>query len=138
MGKFKFSNFQPTPITVRGVVWPTVEHFYQAMKSLDPEEQTAIRKLPRPGATKRAGRKVKLRPDWEKVKEDIMMEALRAKFTQHADHKRSLLSTGVEEIVEWNSWHDNEWGNCTCQRCKNKPGRNKLGKLLMKLRKELR
>lgn len=38
------------------------------------------------------------------------------------------------EIVEGNYWHDNYWGNCTCDKCKNIEGQNKLGKILMKIR----
>lgn len=136
MSKFKFSNFQPSPFKLDNRVWPTVEHYFQAMKSLDSDDWEKIRKLDTPGKAKRAGRKLRLRPDWEKVKEDFMMKALRAKFKMK-DFKRSLLSTGDEEIVEWNKWHDNEWGSCTCPRCINFPGRNKLGKLLMQLRDEL-
>lgn len=136
MGSFKFSNFQTSPIKLRGVIWPTVEHFYQAMKTEDEQERAKIRKLAKPGQAKRAGRKVRMRPDWEQIKESIMMEALRAKFAI-PDHRASLLSTGSEEIVEWNHWHDNEWGSCTCQKCKHKIGRNKLGKLLMQLREEI-
>jgi len=44
MNEFKFSNFQMTPITIDGIVWPSVEHYYQAMKSEDPIEQSKIRK----------------------------------------------------------------------------------------------
>jgi ribA/ribD-fused uncharacterized protein len=135
MSGFKFSNFQPSPITLRGTTWSTVEHFYQAMKSEDPVEQRKIRKLEKPGQAKRAGRKVTMRKDWEKIKESIMMEALRAKFAI-PDFKQSLLSE-EGEIVEWNKWHDNEWGSCLCAKCRHKEGRNKLGKLLMQLREEL-
>lgn len=107
------------------------------MKSEIPEEQAKIRKLDTPGKAKRAGRKVKMRPDWNKVKEVFMMEALREKF-KDKNFKQSLLSTGDEEIVEWNKWHDNEWGSCICIKCRNKTGKNKLGKLLMQLRQEIR
>lgn len=136
-GKLSRIEFQPSPIKLEKRIWPTVEHFYQAMKSDGLSDWEKIRKLDSPGKAKRAGRKLKLRSGWEKLKEDVMMRALREKF-KAKDFKQSLLSTGEEEIVEWNSWHDNEWGSCTCQKCKNKPGKNKLGKLLMQLREELR
>lgn len=137
MGKFKFSNFQPVEIELDGLKWPTVEHFYQAMKTLDPSEQRKIRLAPTPHEAKKLGRQATMRSDWELIKEDVMMRALRAKFAQ-PDFKRSLLATGDEQIVEVNSWHDNEWGQCTCPKCLHKDGKNKLGKLLMKLREELR
>lgn len=137
MSKFKFSNFQPVKLNIDGQEWSTVEHYYQAMKSIDQSEQRKIRLADTPSIAKKLGRKATMRPDWESVKEDVMMRALRAKFAQ-PDHRKSLLSTGSEEIVETNSWHDNEWGQCYCQKCKSKTGKNKLGKLLMKLREELR
>ncbi len=137
MKKFKFSNFQMTPLTIEGTIWPSVEHYFQAMKSLDKEEQQKIKNLSTPGKAKRAGRKVKMRVDWPSVKEQFMMTALRAKLT-HKSFKESLIATGFEEIVEWNKWHDNEWGACICPQCKGNFGKNKLGKLLMKLREELK
>ena len=136
MSNFKFSNFQPSPIVIGGTTWPTVEHYYQAMKTSDPADQRKIRKLDTPGKAKRAGRKVKMRPDWEKVKEGFMMTGLRAKYAS-PDFKKSLTTT-EGEIVEFNKWHDNEWGSCICVKCRHKEGKNKLGKLLMKLREELK
>ena len=88
---------------------------------------------------KKAGRTVKLRPDWEEVKLDVMHEACLAKFSQHEYLKEALLSTGDEEIIEnTTAWHDNIWGNCDCPRCSNKVGQNLLGKTLMRVREELR
>jgi predicted NAD-dependent protein-ADP-ribosyltransferase YbiA (DUF1768 family) len=49
-----------------------------------------------------------------------------------------LLATGDEELIEGNTWHDNTWGNCVCQKCQDIPGRNMLGMLLMELRTEIR
>ncbi len=34
--------------------------------------------------------------DWDLVKEQIMMEALRAKFSQHSDIREILLGTGTD------------------------------------------
>ena len=60
------------------------------------------------------------------------------KFSFDKDLKQKLLSTCNSFLVEGNTWHDNYWGNCTCDKCKYKEGQNKLGKILMKFRKELR
>jgi predicted NAD-dependent protein-ADP-ribosyltransferase YbiA (DUF1768 family) len=49
-----------------------------------------------------------------------------------------LLDTGDEELVEGTTWHDNIWGNCSCPKCKNIPGQNRLGKLLMQIREEIK
>jgi ribA/ribD-fused uncharacterized protein len=103
------------------------------MKTLDIETRKAIAAAPTPGAAKRMGRHVPLRPDWESVKEDVMFLGLCLKFAdeQLADW---LLETGDEELVEGTTWHDNEWGNCSCPKCANIEGKNKLGKLLMRVR----
>ena len=64
-----------------------------------------------------------------------MEDGLRLKFAD-PELREMLISTYPHELVEGTTWHDNEWGNCSCERCKNIPGKNKLGKILMKLRTE--
>lgn len=131
------SNFWTSPIEFEGIVYPTNEHFFQAMKTLDPKARKAIAAAPTPGKAKRMGRNVQLRADWEQVKEEIMLRGLRLKFKD--PHLRiSLLMTGDQELIEGNWWHDNTWGNCSCERCHVIHGRNLLGKLLMKVRQEIK
>lgn len=127
------SNFYESEIEFEGIVYPTNEHFFQAMKTLNIDERRAIANALTPGKAKRMGRRVTLRSDWEEVKEEVMFLGLCLKFAddQLADW---LLETGDEELVEGTTWHDNEWGNCTCEKCKNIPGKNRLGKLLMRVR----
>ena len=137
-GEYAFlSNFYPSIFTHDGIEYPTVEHFFQAAKTLDIKEKKAIAAAATPGQAKRMGRKVQLRSDWEKVKEYYMELGLRLKF-ENPSLRQKLLETGGNELIEGNSWHDNEWGSCYCARCQNIAGKNKLGKLLMKLREELR
>ena len=131
------SNFWTCPIEFEGIVYPTNEHFFQAMKTLDPEERVAIAAAPTPGIAKRMGRNVKLRKDWESIKEDIMLQGLRLKFA-NPQMGIQLLLTQDQELVEGNWWHDNTWGNCSCEHCHVIHVRNLLGKLLMKVRDELR
>ena len=141
-GDYAFlSNFYPSRIIYdeeygHVIYADTVEHAFQAAKTLIPEEREEIRKAETPGKAKRMGRAVTLRPDWEEVKTDVMRECLRSKF-RFAPLAIDLINTGDEELVEGNTWHDNCWGNCTCEQCANKPGENRLGKLLMEIRKEL-
>ena len=77
-------------------------------------------------------RKRPLRPDWEAVKEQVMLEVLRAKFTQHEDLKAVLLGTGDAKLVE-HTEKDSYWGDGG-----DGSGKNRLGLLLMQLREELR
>ena len=127
------SNFYWNEIEFEDITYPTNEHFFQAMKTLDIEERRAIANCRTPGQAKRMGRRVALRPDWEVVKESVMLEGLCLKFAdeQLADW---LLETGDEELVEGTTWHDNEWGNCSCPKCAHIEGKNKLGRLLMIVR----
>lgn len=127
------SNFYWNEIEFEDITYPTNEHFFQAMKTLDINERRAIANCLTPGRAKRMGRRVALRPDWEDVKESVMLEGLCLKFAdeQLADW---LLETGDEELVEGTTWHDNEWGNCSCPKCAHIEGKNKLGRLLMIVR----
>lgn len=138
-GEFAFlSNFYDSPITDEdGIIYSTVEHYFQAMKTLDKPQRFNIAIQPTPGKAKRKGRQVQLRPDWEQVKEQVMYEALTKKFSDPLLRKL-LLDTGDEYLEEGNHWCDNFWGVCHCSKCQDKVGQNHLGKLLMKLREEIK
>lgn len=130
-GEYRWlSNFWPCQITYEGIAYASVEHAYQAAKTLDPKKRQQIADLPSPGAAKRAGKDIVLRPDWEKVKLRIMKELLELKFNKH-EHLvlcDMLRQTKGQELVEDNNWGDTFWGICKGQ------GKNHLGKLLMEVR----
>lgn len=129
-----FSNFYPSTIEISGRTWKTVEHFYQAMKTNDVGQQKAIQDAESPGQAKRLGQKVLLRPDWEEIKQVVMLTALRVKFADEP-YRSMLLSTGERPIYE-DSPYDKIWG--TGVRGHVGEGQNLLGKLLMRVRQELR
>ena len=130
----EFSNFSPHPIRLKGKTWPTSEHYFQAQKFVGTEHEEAVRRAKSPMVAARMGRSRKrpLRRDWEAVKDDIMREALRAKFQQHAELKTLLLSTGEARLIE-HTTNDRYWGDGG-----DGAGKNRLGQLLMELRAELR
>ena len=130
------SNFYESPIEFEGIKYPTVEHYFQAMKTLNISERKNIAGAPTPGKAKQFGRSVWLRNDWEAIKDDVMLAGLRLKF-QIPEFRTELLNTEDAELIEGNFWHDNTWGDCVCDKCLDKPGENRLGKLLMKVRTEL-
>ena len=135
--EFEFlSNFSKSEIILDGIIYPTVEHFFQAMKTKDPIRRAEIAAAPTPGKAKRLGRHVQLRSDWEEVKVDVMRQGLRLKF-QDPKLRTMLLATGDKELVEGNTWHDRTWGRCICEKCGGQ-GENLLGQLLMELREEIR
>ena len=127
------SNFYTAPVTYNGLTYQNNEAAFQAQKTLDPAEQEAFTNMPA-NIAKRRGRQVKLRRDWEKVKDGIMEEIVRAKFTQNPDLKEKLLATGDTLLIEGNRWNDRYWG----VDLRSGNGENHLGQILMKIRKELK
>lgn len=125
-----FSNFSAHPITLKGKTWPTTEHYFQAQKFAGTEHEEEIRKANAPNIAARMGRSRSrpLRKDWESVKDDIMREAVRAKFTQHEDLRRQLLETGDATLVE-HTERDSYWGDGG-----DGSGKNMLGRILMEVR----
>lgn len=138
--RYFLSNFYPCVIVYDEREWPSVEHAYQAMKTTNLKIQEFIRQeVKRPGEVKQimSDRLIPLRPDWNKIKFDIMYELLKIKFNDPQLAQR-LIDTGTERLIEWNTWHDNTWGVCTCPRCQTyKPAKNALGRLLMDIRDHL-
>lgn len=128
------SNFSRHPIMVNGRMYPTSEHLYQSQKFMNEEQRERVRNARTPTEAAAVGRDPSghLRPDWERVKEDVMRAALREKFTQHPDLARQLVATGYRRLVEHTA-KDTYWADGGDGR-----GQNRLGVLLMELREELR
>jgi ribA/ribD-fused uncharacterized protein len=138
-GEYAFlSNFYESPFIYKGITYPTAEHAFQAAKTLNPIEKRRIALAETPGQAKRLGRTCALRGDWEKIKYTIMTEIVREKFYSSSELANKLLATGDELLEEGNTWHDNIWGNCSCNKCIKIVGQNHLGKILMEIRKEIR
>ena len=139
------SNFYPVVINHDGIRYASVEHAYQAAKTLVLSERYELSgtrwdvDLGRPvvgdpmsaSAAKRYGNRVTLRPDWEFIKLDVMHQLVLAKF-QHPRLMRLLYDTVPFELVEGNAWNDRYWGVC------DGIGENHIGKILMAVRDELR
>lgn len=128
-----FSNFAPCEVVYGEVTYPTLEHAYQAAKTMDPDWRQKILEVDTPGKAKRLGQKAPIQPDWDRIRVGVMDDLLRQKFAPGSDFRGKLDATGDDEIVEWNHWHDTTWGKCKCSKCGSK-GINILGKLLMDIR----
>ncbi len=126
----EFSNFARYAIKLKGKKWPTSEHYFQAMKFENSKDQDAVRKTKTPMEAARSGRdrKKKLRRDWESVKDNIMREAVLAKFTQHKSLAELLASTGSAKLIE-HTEKDDYWGDGG-----DGSGKNMLGRILMEVR----
>ena len=127
------SNFYEAKVEYKGLVFGSNEAAFQAQKCMTEEEKVQFTEFG-PGKSKGVGRRVRLRPDWEQVKVGIMEEIVRAKFAQHPELAAKLLATEDQVLVEGNHWGDTFWGVDT----RTGLGENHLGKILMKVREELR
>src|SRR5262245_14427472 len=125
-----FSNFSRHPVRLKGKVWPTSEHYFQAQKFAGTAHEGVILRAKSPTVAARMGRSRQrpLRPDWESVKDSVMREAVFAKFSQHDDLKTVLLGTGDAVLVE-HTERDSYWGDGG-----DGSGRNMLGRILMEVR----
>jgi ribA/ribD-fused uncharacterized protein len=129
----QFSNFALYSIRLKGKTWPTVEHYFQAQKFAGTPHEQTIRKAKTPMKAAELGRsrKHKIRKNWDKMRDNVMYDALYAKFTQYAELRALLLSTGDAALIEA-SPNDRYWGEGG-----DRKGTNRLGKLLVKLREKL-
>lgn len=132
------SNFWPSEVTLDGVSYPTVEHAYQAAKSLDPAVRMTIRAESTAGGAKRAGQDPDLtvRDDWEDVKVRVMAGLVAEKFFRYPELADLLRATHDITLIEGNNWHDTFWGCCTCDE-HGGAGGNRLGIILMTVRAAL-
>lgn len=137
-GAFDFlSNFYGASVFYDGLWYRNSEAAFQSAKTLDPEMRKKFAAAS-PSQAKSMGRMVNLRPDWKQVKDGIMLEILRSKFAPGTKCAERLLATGSLRLIEGNTWHDNYWGVCQCEKCRGEKGLNHLGELLEKVRDELR
>lgn len=129
-----FCNFSSHGFELDGKYWRTVEHYFQAQKFAGTEREETIRNARTPGDAKQLGRskRHRLREDWDDVKDAIMHQGILRKFETHKEIRQRLLDTGSEELVE-DARSDFYWG-CGADGT----GKNKLGKILMAVRTELR
>ena len=115
-------------------LWPSVEHYYQAMKFEDADYREQIKNATHPmdaakrGKSKKHGR----RKEWDKVKSTYMTRGLYIKCRSYPEVAQALLDTGEQLIME-TSQYDYYWG---CGR--DTRGHNTYGKVLMSVRDKLR
>ena len=128
----EFSNFAYYPIKINKKIWKTTEHYFQAQKFKGTAHEVKIRKAPSPMKAAQLGRtrKIRIRQDWDRVKDHVMYTAVKAKFSQHEALKQLLIKTGEAIIIE-DAPNDDYWGIGSHGK-----GLNKLGKILMQIRKE--
>jgi ribA/ribD-fused uncharacterized protein len=130
-GEYRWlSNFWIAPMVIDGKRYRSVEHYFQAMKADSDVIHEIIRNQRTPGDAKRFAKTIALRPGWNSMRLNIMLNGVNQKFEQNLDLKKKLIMTNPQELVEGNRWHDTFWGVDS----ETGKGENQLGKILMTIR----
>jgi ribA/ribD-fused uncharacterized protein len=148
-GEFRtFSNQAEYPIQINDLKYPTVEHYFQAQKAREFNDEENLKKImdtPSAKAVKALGKKVRnfVKEIWDDKRLDIMMRGVKAKFVQHPELQKQLVETGTKQIGEADA-RDSFWGIGTSESTEKSAdpskwkGQNRLGKILMALRDEFK
>lgn len=140
-GDYQFlSNFAVAPVHILGRTWPSSEHAFQAHKSLFARDADAVPawldKLQSASIreSKALGKRLAIDLDaWNEFSTEAMRRTLAAKFSEPTFGYR-LVATGDTTLIEYNAWGDRLWGVDS----RSGLGENRLGKLLMELRAQLK
>ena len=127
-GKYRcLSNFHHAEFEHEGLTFTCSEAAYMAQKTLDMSIRRKFCTLSGAEA-KSMGRRIALRPDWDRVRIHAMYGVLLSKFFQDVHSQLTLIGTGDKVLVEANWWGDTFWGQC------DGVGQNHLGQILMTIR----
>jgi len=124
------SNFYPSTVSFEASLYPTVEHAYQASKSLNLETRELIKKAKTPYEAKKMGKSLVLREGWDEIKIDVMRFLISEKF-KNPFLRHMLLLTNEYNLINENRWNDKFWG------VTNGAGQNLLGKILEEVRNQI-
>ena len=120
----QFSNFYPCTVVYQHTVFQSSEQAFQWAKAVTIDDQRRMERVASAPASKRLGRLITVRPDWDRVKLQIMRDVLLCKFSQNSALATLILGTAGLPIRELAPWGDKFWGIC------NGVGQNQLGKAL--------
>lgn len=130
--------YMPNDFISDNLHYNSVEHAYQAAKTIDIIQRAVIAGFKNPADAKAYGYKVEIREDWEYIKRIVMLRLVKQKFQVNPELRTKLINTYPAMLVEGNTWHDNYWGKCLCNTCFFVDNReNWLGRILMHIREGL-
>ena len=130
-GEYRWlSNFYEASVVFEENTFLSSEAAYQSAKTTDEYAKSLFTKMT-PSQSKKYGNEIKSIREWDKIKLNVMYAVVKDKFTRHEFLKKKLIETGEKHLEELNDWGDTFWGTC------NGKGKNHLGLILMKIRKEL-
>lgn len=125
------SSFYRCKIQYGELLYPSLEHAFQAQRTEDMAERIRIRMTRSPADARRIGESLKPRIGWDSMKVSIMSELVSIKYSNR-ELATTLLSTGDSEISYTNEWNDRFWGSIGGN------GENWLGRITMAVRDEVR
>lgn len=133
-GTYSFlSNFSTYKVFYMGDTYYSAEAAYQGAKAATDLQRMKMVRVKRPDFARRIGRNMKpIRADWENVKLRVMYDIVKAKFLQNEKLQAKLLATRDRMLIEGNDWGDTFWGMVDGE------GENNLGKILMRVREEIK
>jgi ribA/ribD-fused uncharacterized protein len=139
-----FSRFSPEELLgsfadlsflLEETLWPTVEHYLQAMQYDSVAEQQRIRELASPELAHKEQKArwfKRRRKDWKTLRSVYLTRAIYTRCKTHESAFNRLMDTGQIKLVE-NDQYDYYWG---CGR--DRRGTNMFGQVLMNVREKLR
>ena len=135
LGEYLFlSNLYLIELKARSTIYKSAEHFYQAARCANKNDEIKIENAETPRCAKILGRFFKPKVNWDVDKVKIMEKILRLKF-RNKKLRRLLRETDAKELINSNHHHDMFWGVCNCT-THQRTGWNMLGKILMKIRRK--
>ena len=128
------ANYSNHSFVVDGVLYKTVEHYYQAMKydDLDIRERIIKAETPKEASNIGRDRNNKRIDNFKSIKNKVMYKGILEKFRQNRDIAYKLIETRNSLIGEA-TIDEYYWGLG-----KDKSGKNNIGKILVKVRKQIK
>lgn len=134
------SNLFVAPIRRNGITYRSSEHAFQHAKALCNDDHAIARSVldePCPYEAMALGKKIPITSEWQSKQLIVMEEILRLKLEQVPQFVQELKSTGNQHLVE--NARSPFWGAGTHYNAlsifnKTYPGRNHMGRLLVKVR----
>ena len=129
-----FRNTSEHSFTLDGELWQSAEHYVQAQRFSCDKAKAEVRDSAYAFSAKTLARERpdSLREDWHTVRDEVMEKAVRTKFASHPSLSDKLCATGDAEIIEASPM-SHHWGAGA-----DGTGKNMLGRILMKIREDLR
>lgn len=120
----KYDNFQPD-----FKIYPSSENLYQALKCKYIKDRELFQNVD-PHKSKRIGKTIELRCDWDNVRLEAMQLAIDLKF-KNIELAEKLIDLPDDKIIEFNNWGDRFFGIC------NGEGLDHLGKILRSKKQQI-